>query len=347
MNKENKKTEKESIQQLAESISKLSKKYGWNKTQLKESETNSDISQKNSPLNRYWGAPPVSGVLMHGNRVRPWIAPAAAVGLNPVAGAAGAGTAIGLGIAYGANSALDAMDSDSWKTGGSRAKIFQDPGQGLGDVRGALLNPIETFSSNESIAASHAAKMQKDLKNQKAANQEHINTQDNIAHNIRNLYDISQQLQQMPKQKDPDKPSKTTPTSPTAPTPADDSEVTLSRLGQQRRQLSSTISGLEIPTVAGLQSASAAPASAPAPEPTSAAPAPAAPAPAAPAPAAPAVAPPAPAAARPPRRSPAPAAPAVTPPAPAATPKDPKDKRPANPSVHDRSTGIRVIRGRR
>jgi len=40
MNKQNKKiAETESIKQLAESISKLSKKYGWNKNQLKESET--------------------------------------------------------------------------------------------------------------------------------------------------------------------------------------------------------------------------------------------------------------------------------------------------------------------
>jgi len=62
MNKQNKKiAETESIKQLAESISKLSKKYGWNKNQLKESETNSDIPSKNgfnqinTPPNRYWG----------------------------------------------------------------------------------------------------------------------------------------------------------------------------------------------------------------------------------------------------------------------------------------------------
>jgi len=62
MNNQNKKiTENESIKQLAESISKLSKKYGWNKNQLKESETNSGISRQkrfdsiNTPLNRYWG----------------------------------------------------------------------------------------------------------------------------------------------------------------------------------------------------------------------------------------------------------------------------------------------------
>jgi len=43
----------------------------------------------------------------------------------PVA-AAGAGLAIGTGLAYGANTALDAMDSGTWKTGGSRAKGQQE-----------------------------------------------------------------------------------------------------------------------------------------------------------------------------------------------------------------------------
>jgi hypothetical protein len=69
------------------------------------------------------------------------------VAAAPAAGAAAVGTAIGLGIAYGANSALDAMDSDSWKTGGSRAKTQWDLMTGdreaWGNVRDAILNPAE------------------------------------------------------------------------------------------------------------------------------------------------------------------------------------------------------------
>jgi len=51
---------------------------------------------------------------------------AAAAAAAPHVAAGGAGLAIGTGLAYGANTALDAMDSGTWKTGGSRAKGQQE-----------------------------------------------------------------------------------------------------------------------------------------------------------------------------------------------------------------------------
>lgn len=69
----------------------------------------------------------------------------------PPVAAAAAGAAIGTGLAYGANHAMDALDPNTWKTGGSRAKTQVDLLTGdsgtWGKVGGAVLNPGETIQS--------------------------------------------------------------------------------------------------------------------------------------------------------------------------------------------------------
>ena len=69
----------------------------------------------------------------------------------PPIAAAAAGAAVGTGLAYGANRAWDAIDPNTWKTGGSRAKTQVDLLTGdsdtWGKVGGAVVNPRETIQS--------------------------------------------------------------------------------------------------------------------------------------------------------------------------------------------------------
>jgi hypothetical protein len=117
----------------------------------------------------------------------------------PWIGTALAGTAIGTGFAYGANSALDAMDSDSWKTGGSRAKTQWDLMTGdreaWGNVRDAISNPIETlqavplwqrgsllklFGQEKNISDKHRAEIQADIEQQRNRNRSQIELQQEL-----------------------------------------------------------------------------------------------------------------------------------------------------------------------
>jgi hypothetical protein len=110
-----------------------------------------------------------------------------------------AGTAIGTGLAYGVNSAADAMDSDSWKTGGSRAKTQWDLMTGdreaWGNVRDAISNPIETvqavplwqrgpllkiFGQEKNISDKHRAEIQADIEQQRIRNRSQIELQQEL-----------------------------------------------------------------------------------------------------------------------------------------------------------------------
>jgi len=144
-----------------------------------------------------------SNIASKASRLRPSIpslglaAPSTALkaaGAGSIAAYGAAGAALGLGAAYGLNRLSDALDPDTWKTGGSRAKTQVDlmtgDGQALRDLGNAIWNPIETSSSSDTIALAHENKMALELEQQRNQNRSQMEYQNEL-NKLKNRTDLS------------------------------------------------------------------------------------------------------------------------------------------------------------
>jgi len=166
------------VKSLSESITKLAKINNWKRPtksieeQLKEQQLQ---QQQNSPLNYYWGE--------HKSKSNFITEADLLAAAGAAAAPAGTGLIIGTAASYGINSAWDALDSNTWKHGGSRRKTqlellgLGDKGtfvQAWKDVRNALEDDGVRIGNRPTRHPMNLEGIRKDMESENEAYKEQV-----------------------------------------------------------------------------------------------------------------------------------------------------------------------------